>query len=65
MWKLPHKKGLKCRVTLQGILEDCYLLNCLLNVCILLNFCVEDMRDREEYLPFGQVTEDLRQPQHY
>lgn len=64
MWKLPHKKGLKCRVTLQGILEDSHLLNYLLNACMLLNFCVEDMRDREGYLLFGQVTGDLRQPQH-
>lgn len=63
MWKLSHIKGLKCRVTFQGILKDYYLLNCLLNVCILLNFCVEDMK--HIYLSFGQVIEDLRQPQHY
>jgi len=61
VWKLSHIKGLKWRVTFQGILKDYYILNCLLNICILLNFCIEDTM----YFSFVQVIEDLRQPQHY
>lgn len=38
MWKLSHKKGLKCRVTLQGIFKDSYLLNGILNLCIFFKF---------------------------
>lgn len=62
MCKLSHIKGLKCGVTFQGILKDYYLLNCLLNGCILLNSCVEEIYI---CLSLGQMIEDLRQPQHY
>lgn len=60
--KLPHLKGLKCRVACQGILKDYYLLNCLLTVYILLNFWGDDVV-RIYFLDI--VIEDLGQPQHY
>lgn len=59
MWKLSHLKGLKCRVMCQGILKDYYLLNCLLTVCIVLNFCGEDV----VHIYFlDMVIEDLGSP---
>lgn len=52
----------KCRLTCQGILKDYYLLNCLLTVCILLNFCAEDV----VHIYFLDIViEDLGRPQHY